>query len=136
MNLNFNEIEIYKTITVSGNIGNNANTFSAYINVEFIPDEIILKYVAKYDDDQAASDLLDIISSDLIDNQVIFSYPSSMALYEMCNTPFRNQKPIQGLYTFTITQIDGSLPSNFASFNSFYSFTFLFVKYKHKNNNV
>ena len=134
MNINFNEIDIYKTVTVSGHMGNNTNSFTSNINIEFIPDEIILKYVAKYDNDNAAGDLLNVIYTDLIDNNIIFSYPNSTALYEMCNTPFRNFKQIQGLYTFKVTQINGALPANYAAFDTTISMTLLFVKYKPQKN--
>ena len=43
-----NDIETYKTITISKEIPSTVTSFTKDINIEFIPDEIVLKYVCRY----------------------------------------------------------------------------------------
>jgi len=132
---NIPDIEYIKTVTVSGN-WNYANppgdTFFAPINVEFIPDEIKLKYVAYYDSDTNATDALTIIKSSLVDNHTIFAFPGLISLNQQVDFRFRNFKQIQGEYTFSIARYNGNQIQNIATVDSYVSLTFEFIKYHPK----
>lgn len=128
------EIEVVKTTTIYGYLNNNETSFNYDIYVDFIPDEIILKYISRYDEAENAapgtSDAMILIRSTLIDNEVLASIPRCAAFHESYNIPFQAKKSIRGTYSFDITSVTGTLPINVAAFDTYIACTLLFVKYK------
>lgn len=97
---------------------NASNTFTASINnVQFAPDELIIHSVAWYDGGSGSGNF--ILSSNLVDNQQMFSIPTTYDTYNSQNaangvlapTPYNAlwplnitfdiKKNIQGTYNFT-----------------------------------
>ena len=119
------EIETFKTIYVNINLSVGAD-HGANIYVEFEVDEVVLKYVAFYNDipDGPA---LGILSSELIGGP-IFTFPLTTAFFEQMNTPFRvASKQVNGRYNFTLTGINGVA---YYATDLTMSLCLLFVKYK------
>eukprot|EP00732_Lithocolla_globosa_P007934 Lithocolla_globosa_v1_NODE_10670_length_578_cov_2468.967495.p1 type:complete len:139 gc:universal NODE_10670_length_578_cov_2468.967495:85-501(+) len=132
-------IKNFKTLTFSAQINDLTDqdaTFSKQINLEFIPDEIILKNVSLYNYDinttaQYYSKMFLLKSSLLSDNGgVLASIPHSTAYHEQYHISFKNNSPINGTYSFTLTDIFGAKPGGGANYNTFISLTLMFVKYK------
>jgi hypothetical protein len=127
-----NEIETYKTFTLKGNLYQTTD-FCYDINIEFVPDEIVLKYLTAYDEDTATKESILTIMTDLIDGHIIASIPKATAFHESYNIPFNNNKrPIQGCYNFSFRAIDGSNPVNSATFDMDIAMTLVFIKWKKK----
>ena len=83
--------------------------FTANINIEFQPDEIILKHVAFSDLDTANADPICLVRTDLIDNHFLFALPNVVDASDYCDTHFRNTKPINSTYTFKLTNFLGQV---------------------------
>ena len=131
-------IDQFKTLTFSAQIEDLTNqdaTFSKEINCEFIPDEIILKYVSVYDNstgDADSKDKMFILKSSLLSDNtgILATYPQATAYHESYHLPFKNMRPVNGTYNFLITDIFGNKPAGGANYDVFISFTMMFVKYK------
>eukprot|EP00732_Lithocolla_globosa_P008192 Lithocolla_globosa_v1_NODE_11378_length_513_cov_172.679039.p1 type:complete len:139 gc:universal NODE_11378_length_513_cov_172.679039:442-26(-) len=131
-------IDQFKTLTLFKNIQDLSNqdaTFSKEIYCEFIPDEIILKYISVYDNsvgDADSKDKMFILKTSLISDNtgILATYPQATAYHESYHLPFKNNRPINGTYNFTITDITGDNPAGGANYDVFISFTLMFVKYK------
>ena len=123
-----NEIETYKTITVTKVIPINTATFTADINIDFIPDEIVLKNVSFFTG--TSYDRSFMLTSSLIgDDQILATLPKSSSFHESYNIPFKNSgRPIQGNYTFEIREFTKELFIKASV--SYLSFTLVFIKWK------
>ena len=139
------EIESYKIITVYGYCGNNVNSFTFPIEIEFVPNEVVLKYFNLYDYDSEHAGGLYFINTDLIYNKPLVSYPGCTAMNELFNTPFILNTPVNRIYTFTINSLYVanvaninilSTPSNIATFSTEVSFVLMFIKYKNHETQI
>jgi hypothetical protein len=85
------------------------------INIPFDCDEVILKYGAFTN---ASSDgaFFNILHSNLVNRNVLFSFPKTDIFFETLNTPFHCNSRIQGEYYFNVTDILGK-PVTLTSFN-------------------
>ena len=127
------EIKMQKVITFIGSVGNGSNTFSYSVNnLNFIPDEVRLKYVAKYDNDVDDSDNFVVLKSELSDNNIMMTFPKVDVFYQNCDIPWTLKYPVNGKINFQFTQIDGTVPSNIDTFDTNIALTFLFIKYEDK----
>jgi hypothetical protein len=124
-----NDIETYKTITLKHTIAANSSSFTKEINCEFIPDEIILKNCSLWS--SAAYDKAIAISTDLIFDTDLLTIPKTSSFHESYNVPFRNHRPINGTYTFTIKDFDNVLISKVST--TYIAFTLVFIKWKPKD---
>jgi hypothetical protein len=132
---NIPDIEYIKTVTIAGQFlytNTIITSFTANIDVEFVPDEIILRRTVLYNLSQGTGDTCCFVKSSLIDNHVLYSYVDVAAASDYTNTHFRNFKPIQGLYTFDVSTFSGNTISNINAINVTVAFTFEFIKYHPK----
>lgn len=128
------EIEVFKTTTIYGALGNGVTAFTYDVYIDFIPDEIVLKYISRYDNDEHTTpnngDPMILLRSSLVDGEILASIPRSVAFHESYNIPFPNKKAIRGTYNFILTDIDNDAPSNAVTFDTQITCTLLFIKYK------
>lgn len=124
------EIETFKTILIKNIFGNNQSSFRRNINIEFIPDEIVLKHVAMSDDNANAEEGNYLIKSNIIDQYELISIPANSMFCESVDIPFKNSKPITGDFEFTISKINGNAPTQIATMNLSISLTLLLIKFK------
>ena len=123
------KIEIQKVLTLVGSCGNGQNTFTCHIsNLHFTPDEVRLKYISKYD--LARSDNIMLLKSDLSNTgDTLATFPKYTTFSEYYDIPFTLGRPIHGNINFSFTKIDGTVPTNIATFDTKIAITFLFIKY-------
>jgi hypothetical protein len=126
-------IENYETVDVYlAYVGVTTKDFE--INLDFTPDEMILKNVSKYDFDAAidgnTSDAIIFLKTDLINSPTLCHFPRSVGFHETYDIPFKINKSINGKYRFFLTRSDNKEPTNKAVFNTFIALTLLFIKYK------
>lgn len=88
-------IEVRKNVIISRSV--TSSTFSALINIDFIPDEVNIKLI-RFLNTGGAVNRLTGIYSDLI-SDFIGSCGNSSVSWE--NSSFTLNKPINGIYTFT-----------------------------------
>jgi hypothetical protein len=142
-------MENFKTVNViltfSKTLGINPNqinstTCSAYIDLNFIPDVVILKNISVYNDDEVSAQVepIYIITSDLLnDPTIMIHFPDSTYYHGIQNIPFSLKKQISGKYIFRVLNMQMSTPITSANFSMSCAMTLLFVKYKNdKKNNT
>ena len=138
MDIDFNKIELYKTVTIpliidNANGGTNISTLQQYINVEFQPDEVLLKTVSIFDG-SAQIDIMTYIKSDLIDNNILYAFMSADTINQYCGVPFRlSNKNINGYYNFTFTSYLGSTSEFCDQYNFVVVLVLVFIKYQKKS---
>jgi len=111
---------------------NNAS-FTYDINVEFIPDEVVLKYVSYNNISALNTDHMLFLRSNLIPgNPVLFSFPNASKYNEALDIPFKLKSPVNGSYNFNFVTILGKPPSMalIPYFSIEIAFTLLFIKFK------
>ena len=126
-------MNLQKVVFINGSIGNNANSFTQEINVEFQPSEVKLLYVVRQDNDAHVADPVTILRSSLIDNNILITFPDTGTYYEKFEIPFPLNKSINGLYTFEILTINGNRPLNIATYDTTISLCLLFTGNKKIN---
>jgi len=113
---------------------NNAS-FSRDINIEFIPDEVVLKNVSINNIGYENSDHMLFLRSNLIPGSpILFSFPNLSMYNEALDIPFRLKSPVNGTYNFNFVTILGKPPSQalIPYFSIEIAFTLLFIKFKSK----
>ena len=135
------EIENMKTIVTSCYFDAITNVSSSLF-CEFVPDEIVLKYVSIVDVSAQNNTHIYQLSSSLLDNQIFYTFATELnaagngtVMYnEQVNTPFfhKNKQNIQGNYSFTLSSYPGDTNLNAANTNVYFSLTFVMFKYKEK----
>jgi len=124
------EIVNYKTITVTGYMGNNENSFTSDINLDFQPDEVVVKLIIFDNAINVITDRIYIIKTDLIDNNILAPLEAATGFIQPINIPYKINKSINGQYTFSIWNYDGSEPDDIADFEVALGITLTFIKYK------
>eukprot|EP00732_Lithocolla_globosa_P000813 Lithocolla_globosa_v1_NODE_310_length_4558_cov_56.456362.p4 type:complete len:140 gc:universal NODE_310_length_4558_cov_56.456362:1773-1354(-) len=129
----------YQTVTISGALTHAGNyQFTTDLILPFQPDEIILKNLSVYDNDNVSTFNYRVkmfhLKTDLINNQVLASYPvPTQAYHESYYLPFKCTTPIHGTYTFNVVNgLTNALPAQGIDgdrFNQTLSITLLFVKH-------
>jgi hypothetical protein len=133
-----------KNVTVYG-VANTASNlaFSAFLDVTFIPDEIRIKKLTIFDADtmnNVSNSML--LHTDMLYPSAIYNYKpivtedttaSDVVRYFVINDcpdiRYKITKPINSNFNFWITDGDGSVPSNHATFDTAVTIMFEFVKY-------
>eukprot|EP00732_Lithocolla_globosa_P008231 Lithocolla_globosa_v1_NODE_11475_length_505_cov_8.326667.p1 type:complete len:151 gc:universal NODE_11475_length_505_cov_8.326667:25-477(+) len=144
-------IKNFRTKTLTANfVTADGNTIDTLINLEFIPDEIILKCISVYDADNVdilgepgeggagttpivdKTKMYHLRTNLISDNSgVLASFPLCKSYHESYHIPFKNTQPINGTYNFTVIDAQGGgLPVGGNNFNMHISITLMFVKYK------
>jgi len=140
----------YQTVFINRYL-NQTNTFNQVININFEVDEIILKNLVVVDEDAANSGNLVTIKTNLIDDQILYSYPITINKVETdaggetvnfqqdLNIPFQVKKGmgnINSTYTFTFlntyTDKAGTITNdsiNTGANEIYISICLVFVKY-------
>lgn len=138
------EIENFKTVIVKGVMVNNAPFFNSNVNVEFIPDEVVIKRISIQDADADNADGMFFINTDMVFPNIIHSYapmysynnegtPILVNYYcDNCqpNTRFKITQPMNSLFKFWITDINNAPPKNSATFSMGLALTLEFIQYK------
>jgi len=118
------DIETVKTIAIIGT-ADASGTIICYINIDFIPDELIVKSVCYYNDFTEAR--TSYIWSDLVDGALC-----SVADYPVTYTPqtrFTMKKNIRGDYVFRFLDANGQIKT---TLQGDLVIMLEFVKYKQK----
>ena len=117
---------------VNNIFGNNVTSFTKEIYIEFIPDEIILKFISITDDNANAQSGCYLIKTNLVESSNLITFPAAAGYAESVDIPFRNSKPINSTYLFDIFKVDGTKPTGngLTGMNLSLSLTFLFIKFK------
>lgn len=91
-----------KTIIIRGS--GMAATFRQDINIQFVPDEVILRGICYYDNTNAANSDIYTIKSSLINNEEIatFGRQENNTTFQKMNSSFILRRPVQGSYYFTV----------------------------------
>lgn len=134
--MNLALIENFRTLTISNRyqIGD-GNQLDQPINIEFVVDEIVLKSVSVYDTDTtdpAGRSKLFSIKCNLINENdgIICVFPlPDQAFHESYHVPFKNSRPINGTYTFSLVDIIEKTEP-ISPYDIYISFTLLFIKYR------
>lgn len=122
------DIDTYKTITLKQVIGANTSSFAKDINVEFVPDEIVLKNITFWTS-TAYTDAIQLTSDLILGDRVLLTMPKTTSYHESYNVPFRTlNRPVNGNYKFEIKNFSDALVSK-ASTSSL-AFTLVFIKWK------
>ena len=127
-----NDIETYKTVTISYQFEENENRFNQNIFIEFQVDEIVLKYVSMDISGGFGVNQMFKITSELVPGDGILAVvPNVDIFHESFNIPFRNHtKNINGTYSFYIKDINNAnVPLGRTGLVQL-SFTLLFIKWK------
>jgi hypothetical protein len=111
-------LDLIKTVTIVGAF-NDTNSFQYQINVPFPVDDVIIKYLCFHNEGGPDpvnglvipdGPYLSVIRSDLIDNNVLATFPLVENFFETMNTPFRlSNSNVNNTYTFTVTDILGNI---------------------------
>jgi hypothetical protein len=118
-------VEVNKTIIVTTLLdGKTSGSFTSYINVEFIPDVVIVKNIICGPITEGADGGPSILSSDLADSKQLGIFMNSEAVY--VNTMFILKKKVAGTYTFNWNTVDPNSNLNECSL----AIQLDFVKYK------
>jgi len=140
----------YQTVFINRYL-DQTNTFDQVININFEVDEIILKNLVVVDEDAANSGNLVTIKTNLIEDQILYSYPITINKVESdaggetvnfqqdLNIPFQVKKGmgnINSTYTFTFlntyTDKDGDItnsPISTGANKIYISICLIFIKY-------
>ena len=124
------EIETYKTVMINNKFGNNQNSFNKSIYVEFIPDEIVLKFISAQDNNANDEEGSYLLRTNLVEPFDLISFPASSGYAESVDIPFRSTKPINSNYEFNLSKVDGGAIARLTTMNLSVSLTFLFIKFK------
>ena len=137
------DIKNYKTVIVTGTIGNNASAFNATIDLSFQPHEVILKNVTIADNDADNADDIILFNTDMFYPNAFYHFGGAL-MDDGTNTQYgfrynaephlkyKISKQIRGISRFWVTQINNTAPSNIAGFDMLVAFTFEFVEYHNK----
>ncbi len=94
-------IEEHKNVIIS--FGGGSDTFSCPINIDFVPDEVIVKGISSFIDN--TSGVLTVIKTDLINEQFLGFYNDANTVSSVAGAVFTLKKPIRGTYTFKLLSI-------------------------------
>lgn len=118
-----------KTVTIYGNM-NATNKINTVINdVEFIPDIVKIKHIAKYDNDLANSDNILILKSELFDNKAMIGFSATASINLNLDITKKLNVPVRGSYDFWLVKYDNKAPTNLATFDTEISITLEFIKF-------
>jgi CRISPR/Cas system CMR-associated protein Cmr3 (group 5 of RAMP superfamily) len=105
----------------------NVSSFTKQINVPFLADEVIVKDVSYFNTAGTGTPVM--VSSDIIDRvekRVMFMVSDKTGDHSWSNNRHIIDKPISGLYTFTMLGPDGNI---LATYSFKLAFLLEFVKY-------
>jgi len=123
-------VETHKTVFLNNKFDNNQKSFEKNINVEFIPDEIIVKYITVKNDNIVAEKGVYMLKTNLVRDEILISFPCRTTFTSSVDIPFKNYDRINGTYSFTLNKIDYSGIANLANMDLSLSLVLMFVKYK------
>lgn len=137
-----------KTVVVAGSMPNNTPELSKFINVEFQPDEVIIKRISRWDNDEDNADTVVLLNTDLVYPNTIYTYaaesnaslddasPAITTYYNRQGTNdnvesvFKINGSVNSTYRFWFTRYDNAPVSNLASFDTRIAITLVFIEYK------
>jgi len=124
------EVETYKTVFINNKFENDENTFSKNINVEFIPDEIVVKYICVNDDNTNTETGIYTLKTNLIREEDLITFPAFHNFSQQVDIPFKNYDRINGTYSFKLGKLDETAIAELDTMDLSLSLVLLFVKFK------
>lgn len=124
------EVETYKTVFINNKFEANQKSFTKNINVEFLPDEIIVKYLSLNDDNVNIEYGMYTLKTNLVREDILICFPPASSFTTSLDIPFKNYDRINGTYSFTLNKIDNSEIDEMATMNLSLSLVLMFVKFK------
>eukprot|EP00732_Lithocolla_globosa_P002044 Lithocolla_globosa_v1_NODE_1204_length_2791_cov_31.125457.p5 type:complete len:100 gc:universal NODE_1204_length_2791_cov_31.125457:1057-1356(+) len=88
---------------------------------------VVLKTISTRNESTLNDDII-LIKSSVIDNNILLSLPDVLTVQETYNNPFKCNKSINGLHSFTLSKIDGTPFTHDGWIHI--AITLLFVKWK------
>eukprot|EP00732_Lithocolla_globosa_P001458 Lithocolla_globosa_v1_NODE_732_length_3370_cov_317.275935.p3 type:complete len:129 gc:universal NODE_732_length_3370_cov_317.275935:438-52(-) len=106
--MNPRDIETYTTEVIDAGIPADQSSFTRDIYLDFQPDDIILKAITTPSIDGSVPSNLNMffIRSNLIDNGTLASIPVTDKYHETYNNVYKNNKQINGTYSFNLYDVD------------------------------
>lgn len=106
--LSFNPVDVehYRTFSFSSTLQANESRFEKTIALSFQPDLIVLNHVGLADE-SVETDLL-LLSTDIVEPSGMCSVKLKSDYSQLYNIPFQNHRPINGTYSFWLSNLDGS----------------------------
>lgn len=115
-----------KNITIiQDQTGGSQPEFKRTINIEFVPDELIVRCIAYQNDSSEVN--VGYIYSDLVRDNILGSVIDGKT-FNNSNQVFTIGEPVHGIYTFSCRQADGSFDDAMAGVPMI---SLEFVKYAH-----
>lgn len=109
-----------------------SSSISLRVDVEFVPDEVILKYVSTVDTNSINNRHSKFykLSTSIVNGDTLFTFPAGVAFHENYNIPFTLNKTIKNMHTFHFKDIYDNGVTDDKPFNIQLSFCLLFVRYR------
>jgi len=140
-------MKLFKTVTIDGSFtAANFVKFTKTINIDFQPDEMIVKMVSVAENDpQNGTGIIHKLNTNMVFPYTIFHYVHNKTVSDLASgatenyseahhsTPklrFKVNGIIQGNYDFWITDINNSIPANIGTYDTDIVITLEFVKYE------
>ena len=119
----------FETTVISSTLAINQTVFSEYINLEFIPDQVVLKTLSVLNASTQQPENY-MLRSSLIDDKILLSVPDAGIVQETYNNPYKCQKPINSTFNFRLVKIDNTPFTHDGLLHI--SITLLFIKWNVK----
>lgn len=124
-----NDIEFYKTISITKQLGVGESVIYHYVDIGFEVDEVILKNFNFYSG-TAYTHSIKLDTDMLITDKTLITMPSAGSFHESYNIPFKhNGTPIIGTYAFTVKDYLGDVAPKLTA-SADIGFTLVFIKWK------
>lgn len=94
-------VEVRKNVMIS--FGGGADTFTCPINIDFIPDELIVRGITRWNGGSAQ--WLTVIATDLVQDRYLGFYNEAATDSSAIGATFTIGKQVKGTYTFQILEI-------------------------------
>jgi hypothetical protein len=137
-----------KTIVITGDIGNDENSFSKYISLDFQPDEVKIKRINIFDNQSITANKIILFHSDLVYPTTIYAYatgftvaindeapPVTTSTYvyghnDIVDASFKINNIINSTYKFWVTDQDNGPLANIATSDMNIAITLVFYEYQ------
>lgn len=98
------DIEQRKNVNFGHYDAGGFSSFTQYINVSFVPDDMVVRGITWYTN--GTSQAVRVLTSDLVTEGILGSFNES-SQQSNAVTYFKMNKPVQGTYTFNISDYTG-----------------------------
>lgn len=95
-----------KCVMVYYDGGSGVNTFNFVIDINFLPDEMVVRQISYYDNSGGATNNVLMVTSDLTDFQPMFTIIDSTTFSTVLENRFPIYQQVRGIHTFNFLSID------------------------------